>query len=250
MCSDRCRFYAGAVRRDEILTLIRTTAREGRVLGRKRFEEETGVTPYEIGRFWPTFGEAVREAGLAPNELNPGFDNNAVIARFVELTAQLGRTPTLAELRVARTSDPSFPHQGVFQRLGTKGERLRLALQFCDASDEWRHVAEIVRLELTSIPRPRVEDGADSTKYGFVYLARGHRGEYKIGHTSLVDRRMGELGALAPVPLELVHEIKTDDPRGVEAYWHGRFKAKRMRGEWFALTAADVRAFKRWRKIS
>lgn len=78
---------------------------------------------------------------------------------------------------------------------------------------------------------------------------RGHPGQYKIGRTNLVDHRLPELGATSAVEPTLLHEIKTDDPVGVEAYWHARFADKRMRGEWFRLNAADVKAFKRWRRI-
>jgi len=47
----------------------------------------------------------------------------------------------------------------------------------------------------------------------------------------------------------LIHEIKTDEPVGLEAYWHNRFRDRRMRGEWFKLSAADIKAFKRWRRV-
>jgi hypothetical protein len=73
----------------------------------------------------------------------------------------------------------------------------------------------------------------DETKDGYVYLLRSF------------DRRERELAILLPEQAERVHVIRTDDPVRIERYWHQRFADLRKNGEWFNLSANDVRAFKR-----
>ena len=68
---------------------------------------------------------------------------------------------------------------------------------------------------------------------------------YKIGRSNAVGRREYELAIQLPEKVTTVHTIKTDDPVGIEAYWHKRFQDKRKRGEWFELSTEDVQAFKR-----
>lgn len=245
----------GAMTREEILDAIRQTAitQGGRAPGRRRLEQLTGVTGYDVGRYWARYGDAIAEAGLAPNALNPGLDDGDLIEKLILLARRLGHTPTMAEIRLERERDPTFPSRGAYARLGRKRERHVKMLAYCRVRPEYHDVAqlleEIVKQEAEADQPDELSSAVALTSYGFVYLVRGHPREYKIGRTNLVDRRLSELGVASAVEQTLIHEIKTDDPVGVEAYWHSRFGAKRMRGEWFKLDAADVRAFRRWKKI-
>ena len=80
---------------------------------------------------------------------------------------------------------------------------------------------------------------------GQVYLIRSGLC-YKVGHTRAFARRMRELDTALAEGRQAIHIIATDDPPGIEAYWHKRFRDRR-RGdtEWFNLTPADVAVFKR-----
>jgi hypothetical protein len=120
---------------------------------------------------------------------------------------------------------------------------------WCADNPQYRDIVALIPSTSGGLPSETLSGGTDTEGYGFVYLLRGHPGEYKIGYTRLVDRRVAGLGAAASVEPKLIHEIKTDDPSGVEAYGHKRFEGKRMRGEWFRLSSHEVRAFKRWRRL-
>lgn len=65
------------------------------------------------------------------------------------------------------------------------------------------------------------------------------RGYYKIGKSKDPKVREGTLQAEVPT-IELLHVIESD----IEAYLHKKFNSKRLRGEWFDLSKADVNYIK------
>jgi len=77
-------------------------------------------------------------------------------------------------------------------------------------------------------------------KSGYVYLLRADNGLYKIGKTTCLDRRITELSIKLPYELELIHAVESDNIDVLEQLLHEQFADKRVRGEWFALSARDV----------
>lgn len=241
--------------KEHIIAEIRRTAiaNGGVALGWRRFKEETSIGYYDwYGQFWTRWGDAVREAGFEPNRMSEAYDDQFLLEHLVLLTRRLGRVPTQqGDLLLAAKNDPTYPSEKVFRRLGSKPQRASRVIAFCEANPGHDDVAALWR-EVPVGKQQTDPDGAGSmtSAVGYVYLLKhGSRREYKIGRTNNPLRREGELGIQLPEMVQPVHYIQTDDPPGVESYWHTRFAKKRKEGEWFSLSPDDVRAFKRWKRI-
>jgi len=240
--------------KEDIIGEIRRTAKAnaGVALGWRRFKEETGIKYHHwYGQFWTRWSDAVREAGLTPNRMTEAFDDEFLLQKLVMLTRDLKRVPTEGDLLLARRKEPTFPDAKVFRRFGSKLRRVSRVIAFCEAGPGNEDVAALWQQVRIADQSPNEESaGVERAGVGYVYLLKhGSRREYKIGRTYNPLRREGEIGIELPEKLQPVHYIETDDPAGIENYWHLRFAGKRKQGEWFALTAEDVRAFKRWRRI-
>jgi hypothetical protein len=242
-----------SVSREHILDEIRRTAAAngGTALGRDRFRAETGLREGDWGRYWARWSDALKEARYSPNTLQGRLADEDVLRKFAVEVRRFGRTPTHRELEIRRREDATLPSANVFQRW-PKHELIARALSYCQEHPEMADVSAILEgavaeaVEAAQTNAPEAADGGDDVEFGFVYLVKVGR-HYKIGRTNSVGRRERELAIQLPDPASTVHSIKTDDPTGIEAYWHRRFADRRGNGEWFALTPADVQAFKRRR---
>jgi Meiotically up-regulated gene 113 len=238
--------------KQHILDEIQRTAAAngGQALGVGRFEQETGIKESDWrGKYWARWGDAVAEAGLSPNRLNSAYDEAHLLKMLADLVRKLGRFPTTSEMQLKRRTDPEFPSDTVYKRFGGKAEQAKRLLEYCLTVPALDDVAALCRaVAVTAQSEDGIDDQEhdDEVQYGFVYLIKSGR-HYKIGRSNAAGRREREIALQLPEKANTVHVIRTDDPPGIEAYWHRRFAEKRRNGEWFELEAPDVRAFKRRR---
>jgi len=90
------------------------------------------------------------------------------------------------------------------------------------------------------IAEEELEQARRNKRPGYIYLIRADNSLFKIGKTINPEDRFKSLQTLSPVPLALIHTVKTGDTMMLEHELHERFSEKREQGEWFKLEPADV----------
>ena len=238
-----------------ILEEIRRIAKvnSGKPPGEKEFKNETGINKYDwFPDYWARWGDAQVEAGFARNKFQEAFTREFLIEQFIDLTRKNKqgnklRFPVEGEVLAKKRNDPDFPHAAVFRkRFGGKIKLAAAILEYCRERSGFEDVIETCEQTMKANLQP-IEKEKESRAQEMlvsIYLIRYGR-HCKIGRTNAVGRRERELAIQLPEKANTVHVIKTDDPIGIEAYWHKRFEAKRGNGEWFDLTNEDIKAFKR-----
>ena len=91
------------MQRDEIIAEIRQAADQdnGRAPGRERFRRLTGISEYDINRFWRNWGDALEEAGFDRNRLNAAkLSDDELVVALAGLALELGRYPTVQDRRM------------------------------------------------------------------------------------------------------------------------------------------------------
>jgi hypothetical protein len=226
-------------------------ANGGRAPGSHALKSQSGIKKSDwYPHIWLRWSDALMEAGFAPNQFQSKISDELLMQAYTGLIRELGRVPIEGEIRRKAKDDKNFPSHTSFSRFGGKGKLLDEAAQFCAKRMDLNDVLSILeKVERPSGKSPELDlDAGSNVTIGFVYLMKSGP-HYKIGRTNSVGRRTSELAIKIPIPPKTIHHIEIDDPIGIEAYWHKRFAEKRGEGEWFNLSAEDVKVFKRWKRI-
>jgi hypothetical protein len=234
--------------RETILDEIRRAAKltpDGKI-GQISFAKISGISEgVWRDKYWTSWTQAVEEAGCKPGDKSISFSEESLLAALADLVRVYQRFPTQAEIKIQKTRDADFPSYGVFDKLGAKESKIDKLRQFAKKAVTYQDILGFLPENASRSEAAECEDDSSSPRAdGHVYMLKLSK-HYKIGHTSSVPRRHRQVNLELPEKTDVVHVIATDDPEGIEAYWHRRFASKNTNGEWFALNAEDIRAFKR-----
>jgi len=195
------------------------------------------------GQVLGAVGDALIEAGFQPNTWTGKSDANSIIIGIIAAARHYGHFPTNDEISMLRASAPSIPAPKTIRgNLGRQDDMVDAIRAFVGDAPEYADV----RRMLPNRSRPRQQTPVSGAKQvdGHVYLIKS--GDfYKVGRSDELERRVKEIRIALPDAATLIHAITTDDPPGIEAYWHRRFADRRANGEWFKLTTDDVKVFMR-----
>lgn len=228
--------------REIILAEIRRIAEAngGKAPGSQLFRSETGIGETKWrGVYWARWGDALSEAGYSANEWTQKLDTTALLERLVAVVRSEGRLPTYSEMVLLRRSDATVPSSKTVQQHFRGRAGLISALH--------RHCSERGHTDailLLPDEEPQQSPSPAQSPEGWVYLLRSGQ-HFKIGRSDQLETRVKQISIALPEATAMVHAIRTDDPPGIEAYWHRRFADRRANGEWFKLAPADVAAFTR-----
>jgi hypothetical protein len=105
--------------KQHILEEIRRTAKAngGVPLGFRRFYSETGIKVSDWrGVYWARWSDAVRAAGLEPNQKKIAYADDLLIEKIILLARELGHFPIFSDLRLKSHDDDGFPSDQAFSR--------------------------------------------------------------------------------------------------------------------------------------
>jgi hypothetical protein len=233
--------------RDQIVKRIRELAAErGGHVGFREFLKEIGRPEQWIrGQSWFNgWNTLLAELGLTTKRFEPPRRSATdSVSAITALARRLDRWPTEDEFRRERAVNDAIPSTAYIRKLRRSSRELAALIGTYARADPDNETLKRLAAETVDVEEDDAAKGKGRVN-GYVYMLRSGR-RYKIGKSNDPSRRFREVRLELPDETAQVHAIATDDPAGIEAYWHRRFEAKRVRNtEFFDLNGDDVRAFK------
>jgi Homing endonuclease associated repeat len=153
----------------EVLDAIREAAKAlGRPPSLSEFKSSSGMTEYQVLRFFPSWREAVRAAGLEPYSANTPVAFEVLLEDWGEVVRRLRRIPTREAYRREGAYSPS-----VFgNKIGPWSNMTSKFREFADGKPEWSDV-------LALLP-PSVADHTFPTRAGSLEPALTARRSVKL----------------------------------------------------------------------
>jgi len=119
-------------------------------------------------------------------------------------------------MSLKRRQDSTFPSKGAFGRFGSKLAAAKRVIEFCRNRGGYEDVIKVCKPIAAENPPHRDKIPPTESIEGFVYLIKSGR-YHKIGRSNSAGRREYELAIQLPEKATKIHEIRTDDPAGIEA---------------------------------
>jgi hypothetical protein len=234
--------------REQILDEIRrlAAAAGGKVPGKDTFAKETGISEGQwSGRFWARWSDAVRESGLQPNTMQQPYAIDDLLRPIANLAKRLGRMPTFPEIKLEQRRSKQVPDVTTLaNRFGQRSGLVAAIRAWAAAEPAYADLPNIIPDERANGTSQKSRSALPTERHVYLLKSGPH---YKIGHSDNVEQRFKQVAVALPDKVTIVHAIRTDDPPGIEAYWHRRFAERRLNGEWFRLTPSDIAAFRKRR---
>lgn len=149
-----------ATSRATIIDEIKRLAGEiGRSPGKTLFQRETGIPEsHWYGRYWLSWGDALKEAGLSANRVPPKISREELLSAYATAVRHHGTVPTHAQLRLYAQNNADFPAQTTFNKtFGDKKRLVAACAAFVRENDEYSDLVELV---------PQPEKSADNKVSG------------------------------------------------------------------------------------
>jgi hypothetical protein len=240
-----------------IINEIRRTAQKngGAPLGMIRFYQATGITIADWrGKLWLRWNDALKEAGYPPNKKQGPYDEEWLIDNFIGLMRELAHFPISTELEKKRYQNRTFPSHMAFRgRWGSPIQQAERIALYCQSHKGYDDILAMCAPLLTSQRLPAHSPMQTQQATGYVCLVKARRKwgtYYKMYYSNnrkYMNRYIGSQEGQPYLKNGGVHFIRTDDPKGIHAYWCQRFASKRfhrLEGDCYRLTKADIQAFK------